>query len=571
MIRLREYQDASITNLFDYWAGGGGNALIDLATGLGKSVVIAKIVKDLLTAYPSMRLLMLVDNQELVEQNFSALIRLWPQAPAGIYSAGLGRRDSHHQITFASIQSVHNRGAELGIRHLVMVDEAQMIPHDGEGMYRRLLAKLLELCPEMRVVGLTATPFRMKGGSLVGGDGALFDKVVYSYGIGHGIDDGWLSPLVSRRGSDKASEISVQGVGRSGGEFIPGALAKAADDEDVTRAAVADMAATGLAEGRKSWLVFCVGVKHAANVRDALREAGISAETVTGETEAGERRRIIADFKAGRITALTNAEVLTKGFDAPGVDMIAMLRPTLSPGLLIQIIGRGTRPVYPAGFNPNDATGEERRAAIAAGTKPNCRVLDFSGNLTRHGPIDTIVVGPARKKGERDPDAVKPNDVRAKECPHCQELNALTAKECVGCGHEFSLESMPNHAAQAEDVAILSRDLPKVSPFDNVPVVGWRCVVHIKDCAAPSMKVLYSAGVQEYPEWLSFELFGPPRARAHRWWAQHGGLDPAPKTTAEAIARFGELRRPTTISTKKNGKWHDITGRTFALSQEVAA
>ncbi len=568
LVRLREYQDEAITSLMNHWQSGGGNALIDLATGLGKSVVNAKIVKDLVGGWPAMRILLLVDNRELVEQNYQALIRMWPQAPAGIYSAGLGRRDSHHQITFASIQSVYKRGAELGPRHLVLVDECHMIPHDGEGMYRKLLDKLSDMEPNMRVGGLTATPFRMKGGSLVGGDGALFEKIVYSYGIGAGIDDGWLSPLVSRRGKEQASEINVKGVARAGGEFVPGALAEAADDDDVTRAAVADMATTGLAEGRKSWLVFCVGVKHASNVCQALRDAGVTAETVTGDTDPGERRRIIADFKAGRITALTNAEVLTKGFDAPSVDMVAMLRPTMSPGLLIQIIGRGTRPVYPVGFNPNDATAEERRAAIASGPKPNCRVLDFSGNITRHGPIDTIVVGPKRKKGEVDPNAVKPDSMRAKSCPHCLALNALNARRCVDCDAEFNMEAAPSHSGEAEDVAILSRDLPKQNLHDTVPVHDWRATAHFKDGSPPSMKVTYSAGVTQYPEWLPFEHMGPSKARAHRWWTQHGGLDPAPKTTAEAIARFGECRRPVTITTKKNGKWFDITGRSFTLSQD---
>jgi DNA repair protein RadD len=569
-VRLREYQDAAITALLAHWAAGGGNALIDMATGLGKSVVIAQMIKLLLADYPTMRVLMLVDNQELAAQNYAALIRLWPRAPAGLYAAGLGRRDAHHQVTFAVIQSVHRRCRELGPRQLILVDECHMIPLDGEGMYRRLLETMTELDPNLRVGGLTATPFRMKGGSLVGSDGALFDAVVYSYGIGQGIDDGWLSPLVSRRGQDSASEISVKGVARAGGEFVAGALATAADDDDVTQAAVSDMIETARAEGRKSWLVFCVGVKHAMHVRDALRVRGVSAETVTGDTEAGERRRIIQDFKAGRITALTNAEVLTKGFDAPGVDLVAMLRPTLSPGLLIQIIGRGTRPIYPPGFNPNDASAEERRAAIASGPKPDCRVLDFSGNLTRHGPIDTIVVGPCRKKGEADPNAVKPDTVRGKECPNCKGIQPVAVRRCRDCDHEFPApDEDPNHAGRAEDVAILSRDLKNV--VDEIPVLSWQATTHEKFGQHPSMKVTYFAGVGAYPEWIAFQHIGPAGERARKWWAAHGGFDPAPRTCAEAIARFGELKMPLTITTKKNGKWWDITSRKFALSQDEVA
>ena len=572
LVRLRDYQDGAITALLDHWQDGGGNAVIDMATGLGKSVVNAKLTMDLAKAYPAMRVLLLVDNQELVEQNYGALIRMWPQAPAGIYSAGLGRRDAHHRITFGSIQSVFKRARDLGPRHLVIVDEAHMIPMEGEGMYRRLLSDLADLCPDMRVGGRTATPFRMKGGSLVGSDGAIFERVVYSYGIGQGIDDGWLSPRVSRRGA-AGSEINVKGVGRQGGEFKPEGLAAAVDDADIIQAAASDIAQTGAAEGRKSWLAFCVGVKHAYAVRDALRGLGVIAETVTGDTDPGERRKIIADFKAGRVTCLTNAEVLTKGFDAPGVDIVAMLRPTLSPGLLIQIIGRGTRPIYPAGFNPNDATIAERRQAIADGPKPNCRVLDYSGNITRHGPIDTITVAPAKRrvKGETDPDTVKPDDVRAKECPDCKGLQPIARMTCKDCGYEWPTEAAPNHAAEAEDVAVLSRDLPKVSVLDEVPVMTWRAVVHHKMGAPSSMKVLYSAGLAEYPEWWTFEHGGRIADKARRLWTLHGGVEPAPKTSAEGVARFGELQRPAFITTKKNGKWFDITGRRFNQVTEDAA
>ncbi|WP_292229373.1 DEAD/DEAH box helicase family protein, partial [Brevundimonas sp.] len=282
-IQLRPYQQQAAQSVLDYWRAGGGNPLVDMATGLGKSVTIASLTQDLLTTYPDMRALMLVHVRELVGQNAKALLNLWPGAPVGIYSAGLGRRDTSQRIIFASIQSVYKRAAELGAFDIVMIDEAHLVPNGGEGMYRALLTKLRETRPDLRVVGFTATPFRMDSGRLDAGDARLFDEVVYSYGIGKGIDDGWLSPLISKMG---ATEIDVSNVAKRGGEFVSGALEAAADDDAITQAAVTEIIQYGA--NRRSWLTFCAGVKHAHHVRDEFRRQGVSCEVISGETDAGD-------------------------------------------------------------------------------------------------------------------------------------------------------------------------------------------------------------------------------------------------------------------------------------------
>jgi DNA repair protein RadD len=229
-VSLRDYQTAAKQSVLDYWAAGGGNPLIDMATGLGKSVTLASLTREVLDAYPGLRVLMLVHVAELVLQNSQALLRLWPSAPVGIYSAGLGRRDTSQRIIFASIQSVYRRAKELGAFDLVLIDEAHLVPSAGEGMYRHLLDALREMRPDLRVAGFTATPFRMDTGRLDDGKDRLFDEIVFSYGIGKGIDDGWLSPLVSKSG---ATEIDVSMVAKRGGEFVSGALEAAADDDVV--------------------------------------------------------------------------------------------------------------------------------------------------------------------------------------------------------------------------------------------------------------------------------------------------------------------------------------------------
>ena len=344
MINLRYYQDEAKQAVMNFWVQGGGNPLIDLATGTGKSMVIASMVQDLLRDYPTFRVLMLTHVKELVQQNFMALLRVWPDAPAGIYSAGLNRRDVHHRITFASIQSVYNKASQLGRRDLILIDEAHLVPLKGEGMYRRLLDDLYAINRDARVAGLTATPYRLDTGRLDEGDTRLFDQVVYSYGIAKGIEDGFLSPLISKA---TAARIDVSEVKRRGGEFVPASLEGAADA--VTQEAVSEIADLGA--NRKSWLVFCAGVKHALNVRDAIRASGFSCETVSGETPSGERDNIIRRFRAGEIRCLTNANVLTTGFDVPQVDLVAMLRPTLSTSLYVQIVGRNKDLIIAGGYN----------------------------------------------------------------------------------------------------------------------------------------------------------------------------------------------------------------------------
>ena len=170
--------------------------------------------------------------------------------------------------------------------------------------------------------------------------------------------------------------------------------------------AVAEMVEQG--EDRRSWLAFCAGVDHAYAVRDAVRRHGVGCETVVAETPSDERDAIFAAFRAGEIRCLTGVNVFSVGFNIPEVDLIGLLRPTCSPGLLIQQVGRGTR---------------------KAPGKTDCLILDFAGNIRRHGPVDAIHVNGRT--------AAAPGDVLTKTCPDCQELNALSATACTCCGYEF--------------------------------------------------------------------------------------------------------------------------------------
>lgn len=527
MTSLRSYQRAAIDAVLSYWGDGGGNPLVDMATGTGKSVVIATLVRELLEAYPHLRVVMLVHVKELVEQNARALLRAWPQAPIGINSAGLGRRDKRSQILFASIQSIFREDAySLGPRDLVLIDEAHLVPKAGEGMYRTFLDKLREVTPDLRVAGFTATPYRLDSGRLDQGADRLFSQIVYSYGIGQGIVDGFLSPLQSKA---TATALDVSGVAKRGGEFIAGALEAAVDKDWITRAAVEEIVTFG--QSRRSWLLFAAGVNHAIHLRDAVRAHGISAETVTGETPKGERDRIIRDFREGRIRCLTNAMVLTTGFDAPMVDLVAMLRPTLSTGLYVQIVGRGTR--------------------LAPG-KPDCLVLDFAGNVRRHGPVDAIAVRAGSSGGKEDT-AVKEESVRAKECPGCQSLVALNTRVCQSCGHEWPKQDEPKHDARADS----ERPIMSTGGAVWLPVSGVKYFRHSKPGSPTSLRVEYTCGLTVYRQWQCLEHDGFARGKAESWWRRMATGAP-PETVEEALARQADIRPATDIQVRPSGQYFEI-------------
>ncbi len=527
-MNLRPYQSDTIDAILSYWRDGGGNPLVDLATGTGKSVVIAELVKRLISEFHELRVLMLVHVKELVEQNAKAMLRAWPQAPIGINSAGLGRRDKRSQVLFASIQSVAKEDAfSLGHRHLIIVDEAHLIPRSGSGMYQTLIGKMREETPDLRVCGFTATPFRLDTGRMDEGDERLFDETVYSYDIGRGVDDGYLSPLVSRA---TGAVIDVSNVARRGGEFVAGDLERAANVDAVTQAACDEIVAKGA--DRKSWLMFCAGVEHAEAVAVALRSRGISVACVTGSTPRAERDRLIRDFRDGRLRALTNANVLTTGFDAPRLDLIAMLRPTLSTSLYVQMLGRGTR--------------------LADG-KQNCLVLDFAQNVRRHGPVDAVRVSGGARSGDGK---VTVDSVQAKECPNCESLVSIRSYECPHCGHEWERPSGAKHQAKAEDEApVMSREM-----VDRwLPVTHVAAFPHHKAGSPPSMRVEYTTGLTVYREWITCEHSGFAGAKAAKWWRSVVGT-PAPATTKEALGRAGEIK-VSAITVRRDGKFWAVVSR----------
>lgn len=538
LLELRPYQRAALDALFSYWSADKGNGLLVLPTGAGKSLVLAALCQEVLRDYPSLRIGIVTHVKELISQNYQELLRFWPQAPAGIFSAGIGRRDTRSQILFCGIQSVWNKTDLLGAFDLLLVDEAHLISPSTETTYGRFIQRLNDITPDMRIVGLTATPYRLSTGLLHRGKDRIFEDIVYDANVADLIEQGYLSPLVSKA---TAQQLDVSGVAKRGGEYVEKELQIAIDKDWITRAAVEEIVKFGT--DRKAWIAFCTGVQHSINVRDAVRAAGFSCESVTGDTPKVDRDRIIQQFKAGRIRCLTSVGVLSTGFNAPQIDLIALLRPTQSCGLYLQQVGRGLR--------------------LAPG-KENCLVLDFARNISRFGPIDTVTVGSAAKA--KDPDAEK--EVRAKECPNCATLVALAARQCPTCSYIWPLkEEPPKHEATADaSSAILSKGAPSWLPVDAV-----RFYVNKKDGSPDSLRVEYQCGFTVHKEYLGFQHAGIFRQKAERFWLASAS-QPIPRTAADALLRQREIKQPTAIMVRPEGKFFAVVGRKFAepLAQEAA-
>jgi DNA repair protein RadD len=523
MLTLRPYQQAAITAIYGYFQTHTGNPLVVIPTAGGKSLVMASFIEGVLKAWPDQRILIVTHVRELIAQNHAEMIGLWPDAPAGIYSAGLGKREAQAQILFAGIQSIHRRAAEIGHTDLVLIDEAHLIPGKSSTMYRRFLDALKAINPALKVIGLTATPFRLDCGMLHEGQHALFTDIAYEAPVRELIDAGYLSSLVSKQ---PATRLDVSKVGTRAGDFIARDLAAAVDQDAITRAAVTEIISHG--RDRKSWLAFCSGVEHARHVAEEFGRQGISCRTIFGDTPKDERDAILAAFKRGQIRALASMGVLTTGFNAPGVDLIALLRPTQSAGLYVQMVGRGTR---------------------LAPAKENCLVLDFAGNVRRHGPIDLV-----RPKRPGDGGG---GEAPTKVCPDCDSIIALSATECPDCGYNFP--------AREVKIAPTAATLPVLSPKQQwLPVTGVSYSRHDKAGGRPSLKVTYSSGLATYSEWVCLEHQGYARQKAAEWWRKRAPGCPVPLSVAEALTQTSRLARPSDISVRPSGRYLEISGYRFA-------
>lgn len=543
LIDPREYQEGAVDAVISYLRTNEGNPVVCAATGTGKSIMIARLIERVKKANPIARIMIATHVAELLEQNAGKLASLLPDADVGFYSAQLGEKEHTNEIVFAGIQSIF-RQKELGKFNILIVDEAHTIGRKEASMWGKLIDKLREANPKLRIVGFSATPFRMDSGSLTAGDDALFTDIVYDYGLARAIQDGYLCPLIPKATETK---YDISGVGKLGGEYNLKQLEAATNVDELTQKAVREIIqrAGGI---RKSWLIFCNGVAHSFAIRDELRRLGITCETVTGDTPDYERAQILADFKSGKVTAVTNNAVWTTGVDVPNVDLIAMLRHTMSGGLLLQMAGRGTRIMADI---VGCITAKDRRAKIASSIKPNTLFLDFAGNIERHGFLDQITAKDKRKSGE----GVAP----MKSCPECFTICHAAATKCKDCGYEFPRNEV-NHLTDAYDGALFG-GMPEEKKIIDVEYFPWNLT---KEGKIPTLMVKYThPDGKSTREWVCLQHTGFAKSKADQWWAARDTLGTSiTGMTVEQIYNDGYckfLKWPESIVVKKDGKFDRIT------------
>jgi DNA repair protein RadD len=535
-MKLRQYQQAAVDAVYEHLRTRDDNPCVVIPTGGGKSPCMATICRDAVTLWNG-RVLVLAHVKELLQQTADKLRAVCPEVDFGIYSAGLKRRDTDNPVIVAGIQSVYKRACELDTFDLVLVDEAHLIPLEGDGMYRQFLADARKVNPHLRVVGFTATPYRLKSGTICTPDGFL-NHICYEIGVRELIRDGYLCPLVTKTGRSKAdtTELHVRG-----GEFIADEVESLMDQESLVAAACEEI--VDCTVNRNACLIFAAGLHHGQHIIDTLkRNHGIHCGFVSGDTAPSERDETLLRFKNGELKYLCNVNVLTTGFDAPHIDCVALVRPTMSPGLYYQVVGRGFR-LHPS--------------------KQECLVLDFGGNVLRHGPIDQIRVV-QRDAGN--------GSAPAKECPECQAVIAAGFSSCPQCGYVFPPPERQKHDGKASEEGILSGQVTTT----KYEVQDISYSVHIKKGAEQdtprTLRVDYRIGWNQYKsEWICLEHSGYARGKAVAWWKQRSP-DPVPDSIDRAVevAEAGGLvvTRSITVRSVAGEKFERIIGYEFGPMPE---
>jgi len=538
MLKLRYYQQDAIDNCFKYICKAenyGNNPLIVLPTGSGKSLVIAKIAEMVLSD-KNTRVLNLAHQKNLINQNFEEYVGVMEGQliDAGVYSAGLNRRDTQNRMIFASIQSVHNKAWQLGWFDIILVDECHMINSKDEGTFRSFLNEMKKINPKCVIIGLSATPFRMKGGILCDEENEerLFHSICHetpmpelmSANHPKNIDHiQYLCPLVSP-GIVNYADISK--VHTMAGEFNLKEMEEAFNQDALVDRAVQEILTKAI--NRKKILVFSAGIKHAQTIYDAFKRYGVDAGLVHSKNVDSDLE--LEKFKTTDLRVMINCDVLTTGYNQKNIDCIAMLRSTKSIGLYVQIAGRGIR------MSPD---------------KNDCLYLDFGTNIERMGPIDKIEIF-KKKKGR-----FVVGGAPVKRCPKCNYMVAVSANICPDCGYEFP--ETPKHEDKASDADILST-WKKPETIDVQKIVysaHWK-----ENVIFPSLRVDYYTDIASFEsEWVCIEHTGFAKNRAIQWIKNR--TETPFKTVQELLDNEDVLRKPKQIIIDKNQKFHKIIGYLF--------
>lgn len=470
---LRDYQRDAVAATLHHFRRSDEAAVIVLPTGAGKSLVIAELAR-----LARRRILVITHVRELVEQNHAKYAALG--LPAGIFSAGLGRKEFTHPVTFASVQSVA-RNLDCFNDHfsLLIIDECHRVGDDEDSQYQQVIGHLRSHNPGLKVLGLTATPYRLGYGwiyrthyrGFVRSEAPrIFEKCIFELPLRQLIRQGHLTPPKPIDATIEHYDFSAL-TPSAEGHYPEAALnSLLARHPRVTRGICEQL--IELAHQRQGVMVFAATVQHAHEVGRYL--PADATAVITGATPGDERERLIRQFKARRLKFLVNVAVLTTGFDAPHVDLIAILRPTASVSLYQQMVGRGLRlspgktdclVIDYAGngfdlFQPE--VGAPRPAADTEPVQVFCPGCGFANIFWGRTDADGRVIEHfgRRCQGLLEQPGGRPQQCdyrfRFKECPHCGGENDTAARTCQHCQAAIiDPDDLLKRALQLKDAQVL--------------------------------------------------------------------------------------------------------------------
>lgn len=512
MITLRPYQQEAVSNILESLRAGK-NPVCNIATGGGKSVIIAELCNRL-----DGRILVVTHRKELIAQNESTLLRLGTDS-VGTYSAGLGRREVDARVVFAGVASVYKRMDELqasGPFRYVLWDEAHafVTGKDGIGM----ADKVLQGCPDAQRIGFSATPYRLPDIPIWGDNGAWFDDLAVDVGILDLTEQGYLSRLV---GVQAASVPNLAHVRTRGGDYAIGDLSQASSEEEVVNSACDEI--LYLAQDRKHILIFCVDRAHAAVVTDALRDRGCSPDVVLGNTPSEERAEILARFKSGEVRHLINVGVLTTGFDETSIDCVVLMRASQSRSLVIQMLGRACR------LHPE---------------KANSLILDMGGNLERHRPLDglpKVLRSPRLAEEQKQEREKREREERERKARHARFA-------AIGVDPLSQVSKDEEGVVLAVTGCTFALRPAKKYPDRQNLLVCYKC-----ETASGTTRTVTQFVLLQYP--------GRPGLEATAWFARRGMEMPAQPRRALGMAWKAPV--PSAIVVSKNTGWDQVTMEHF--------
>ena len=482
VFQLRDYQQEAVSSVLKHFRKTNESAVIVLPTGSGKSLVIAELAR-----LAKRKILVLTHVKELVEQNHQKYETYG--VTAGIYSAGLKLKETQHQVTFASIQSAaRNLDDFCEPYSLIIIDECHRVnlaspvltkdkakgehkeqsqeeanKKSNSNQYQQIIEKLMQVNPEVKLLGLTATPYRLGMGWIYkkhyrgfmrSEEKRPFDHCIYELALRYLIKRKYLTEPNLVDATIEHYDFSSLRANASG-EYSPTDMNHLLNKNPrVTQGIIEQVIELG--EDRQGIMIFAATVEHAKEVYSYL-PAKLSA-LITGATDNIERDQLIKAFKHKEIKYLVNVSVLTTGFDAPHVDMIAILRPTQSVSLYQQIIGRGLRlsenkkDCLVIDYTGNDfdlyhpEVGEKKPNSKSQPVQvvcPSCEfpnifwgICDDDGYLVEHygrrckGLVDT---GSEEQAYRVESQSQCDYRFVFKECPHCGGENDIAARNCLQC------------------------------------------------------------------------------------------------------------------------------------------